>query len=216
MWYVILQLCVRCVLVLLMHENVILPPPVYLLFTSHAAAHEHTHAQEDIRVLADHFLLDWNWHCLLWKSSQDCVRRDTELDKKKKGGGEKRRKVGEGQQGRGGVRGVMDGRINSGEGMRKERTRRCDMMGEGETWGERRCSDSVSTGVWNRPDIWSVCLCVCKRDYKSWRPAPFLLHTQEKTKTLLVGPRWFFQGQKVTHPTSTVQPIQTYTSTQTT
>lgn len=134
----------------------------------------------------------------------------------KKGEGEKRRNVGEGQQGRGGVRGVMDGRINSGEGMRKERTRRCDMMGEGETWGERRCSDSVSTGVWNRPDIWSVCLCVCKRDYKSWRPAPFLLHTQEKTKTLLVWLRWFFQGQKVTHPTSTVQPIQTYTSTQTT
>lgn len=123
------------------------------------------------------FLMDWNGHCSLWKSSQ-FVRDAVRLGGSKKKKGEKR--LGRRSREWGAARGVTGGRATRREGMRRgaERTRRLRRDGSGvETGGGKVCVHWCVKPAWHLQ-----CVFECMRAWSQggeghgdWLDIPFTL-----------------------------------------
>lgn len=165
MWFKILQQCAsfKCRSLLLtsfLHR-----------FSARFFFYMYTHIRFNVLVLADHIPDGLKRALFTLEILPVCARchetgREKKKEKKKVKKGWEDGEGSGGSRGWGAARGVTGGRATRREGMRRgaERTRRLRRDGRGVETG--RCAP---TGVWNRPDICSVCLSVCERDHKAGR-----------------------------------------------
>lgn len=131
------------------------------------------------------FLMDWNGHCSLWKSSQfvrDAVRLGGSKKKKRW------KKAGKTEQG---VRSCerSDGRPSNQEGRDEKRSGADEKVATWREWGWNGWREGVrplvcETGLTSAVCVW-VYASVITRQGGSWRLARYPLHTQ-KTQTPLV------------------------------